>query len=246
MVTKIPLSDIVFVPAIYKKKLEKSIIKYGLLVPIIVEMRDDGQYNVIDGRRRLSALRNIYKKNIDEIMIDVKVEEKSDLNEFKPLVSNYIRSDNFINDTEICITLREKHPTDKIARMTSIDIAVINKMLSLKKLGSVLFTAFKDGKIKKTVAFNIIKLPEQYIELFELKLRFAGKVTQSDVNEVKKTASRGKDSVLIDIIDEQEERHERLRKSIYNIAKTYSPKAKLLTDEILKFLSGVNNVKESI
>ena len=60
MVTKIPILEIEFNPAIFTGTMEESIKDYGQLVPLSVYLNESGRYEVIDGRRRLSVLMKLH------------------------------------------------------------------------------------------------------------------------------------------------------------------------------------------
>jgi ParB/RepB/Spo0J family partition protein len=163
--------------------LVKSVGKRGVInLPTVREVDwADGEYEVVDGRRRLRALL-LNGKTVAEVVVNNSVEDVSGAS----LVSNYLRSENVIQAAREVWARMDAGETDKdIAEEEDINIAQIRGLRDMRKLLPELIAAVEAGQMKSWAARMAARHPAEVQQQLVERLKANGKVTADDVKEVR-------------------------------------------------------------
>jgi ParB family chromosome partitioning protein len=127
------------------EELAASINKYGLLQPIVV-IKDNENYILVAGERRLRAVKSLNKKKIKAIILDIDLNE---LREFA-LIENIQREN--LNPIEIAESLKsliEEHnyTHEELARIISKSRSYVTNLLRLLSLPKYVQEKIKNNEI---------------------------------------------------------------------------------------------------
>ena len=168
-----------------KADLINSIKQVGVLVPILVQQIEGvkDQYQIVDGRRRYMAARDIGRDTIPVLILEAGVQNP----EAFTLQANMTRRSNPISEHAAIKELIEKGYTPtEIAKQLGMKPATIKQRLALGDLIPVLYDLAETGYIAATVAEALAKLPaamqEEAIKVFEKE----DKITSNDVAELRR------------------------------------------------------------
>lgn len=178
----------------------------GQVTPIQVTKDDNGKYIVIDGRRRIKALRLLKEttkdpqwNTISAVLVDAPLDTRSVLG--LSAIENNLRTENPLTDLQAIRYLMENNPQiseQEISRQTGIPISRIRKRLRLNKLLPEMMIAVIKGDISVRVAENIARLTpvkqSQVLNTFIEK----GKVSQEDVLEAQRATVQENAALLPD------------------------------------------------
>jgi ParB family chromosome partitioning protein len=168
------------------EELASSIEKYGLLQPIVV-IKDDKNYILVAGERRLRAVKKLGKKDIKAIVLDV------DLNELREyaLIENIQREN--LNPVEIAKSLKsliEEHnyTHEELAKIISKSRSYVTNILRILNLPEYIQDKIKNNEISLGHAKVLANLKEKELktvlnEINEKKLNV--RETENLVNKIK-------------------------------------------------------------
>lgn len=199
------------------KALIEDIAIRGQVTPIQVTKDADDSYIIIDGRRRVKALRALAeaaedKKEFDSviaIVIDAPLSMQSILG--LAAVENNLRTENPLTDLQAIRYLMDNNPQiseQEISRQTGIPVARIRKRLKLNKLIPEIAQVVLKGNISVSVAEGVAKLSEQKQKSLLNKFIESGKITHDDVIVSQRATVAENVALLPDFpdIEEQEEK----------------------------------------
>jgi ParB family chromosome partitioning protein len=141
-------------------ELSDSILEHGVLQPLVVSKRDDGNYQLIVGQRRLLASRKAGLKDIPVIIKDVDVKDEMEI----ALIENIQREDlNSIEEAEGYNALINKFNIDikDVAKKVGKGESTIVNSLRLLTLDPKVKEALRQGKISAGHARALITLSKE-------------------------------------------------------------------------------------
>lgn len=141
--------------------LATSIQEAGLKVPLIVEKRVDGHY-LVDGERRLRALKSLMKDGTWDEEVSVQVLEESSVSEDLILLSMILSNDGkpFMPLEESIAFLGLKNlgmSVSDIAKKIGKSTSYVNDRLSLLKAGEDIKQAVQNNEVSTVLAKDIAK-----------------------------------------------------------------------------------------
>ncbi|WP_456470864.1 ParB/RepB/Spo0J family partition protein [Caminibacter sp.] len=145
------------------EELASSIRKHGLLQPVLVIKKDEENYILVAGERRLRATKKLGKDKIKAIVVDYTLD---DLREYA-LIENIQRED--LNPIEIALSLHElikKHgyTHDELAKNLGKSRSYVTNMLRILNLPEKIIDKIKKQEISFGHAKILVSLPEDKIE----------------------------------------------------------------------------------
>ncbi len=161
-----------------------SIRRYGVLLPVLLIQNEDGTtYKMAAGRRRIKAAVLAKRKFIDARVFPHGWTNTSILT----LVENENRKRNPLSEWQALEDLLASGMTEKqITEETGTSQVMIGKLLSLRKLIEPLQTAFKEGKIRSSVALKAAKHKPRIQKAIAKFLRDNGRIRAQDVGKVRR------------------------------------------------------------
>lgn len=158
------------------KARQQTLIELGQIQPVRLRRHEDGKYEIVDGRRRVSAM----QANGDEevlALIDTVSDTVADL---QALALNMSRSPSPMLEARKLSSLLERGRSQKdLARELGISQSLISQRLSLLNLISVLQDALEEGEISLQTAKVAVKLTkEDQLLLYGNNDRITLKVTK--------------------------------------------------------------------
>ena len=157
-----------------------SVMKFGVVLPIVVIERLPGKFEVVDGRRRIKAARKLEMKDIP-----ARVYQDDGLlfaGEVLAISLNRLRSRNPAAEYEAIKRLIEEGASlDEIRKATGLPRATIWKRMQLEDLNKKLLDGLVEGKIATSVAEEAAKLPKPAQKRLAKKFEKDEKVTMRDV-----------------------------------------------------------------
>lgn len=170
MYEKIPIDNITDDFFLLRKKfdeeldyLERSINTYGLLCPIIVREISNG-YQLISGKRRLLACKNLGYKTIPAIVKKVSLDDAIEI----ALQENMQRvSLSSIEEAEIIREIYEKRKmtTNDFCEALGLSLNEFNLGRKLNDLPDVIKMAVSEGKLTERQALSLTRLSDREIQL---------------------------------------------------------------------------------
>ena len=144
------------------KELASSIQKYGLLQPVIL-IRDEDEYILVAGERRLRAVKLLGEKSIKAIVVDY---SKNDLREYA-LIENIQRED--LNPIEIAYSLQsliEEHgfTHEELANSISKSRSYVTNLLRILNLPKFVQEKIKSNILSVGHAKVLIGLDEEILK----------------------------------------------------------------------------------
>lgn len=166
------------------KKLVESVERHGIIEPVALLQIDKNRYQVIEGRRRIAAARIVGHAAIAAYV---------DLREVVPLevlslAANHVRSVNKLDAYAKLVALSDRGYTRaQIAKATGMAIAQIDALLRTgDRLRPELREAVREKKMTWSAAENAARLSDRRQIDLVVKLRDEGKLSNVDVEEVKR------------------------------------------------------------
>lgn len=179
---EVPLDDLPTIPVVKDRhfhELVDSIRLLGLLCPLVLESRENG-YDVIAGRRRLAALREL---GIEQAACRI-YEPAARFGAVAGLADNAIRSDNFAAELDMIERLMAGGAgISTISKITGIPTSTIKRRLKLANLIGGLREALDKALISGNIAESIAGLSTPAQERLLAILRERGSLTSNDVRE---------------------------------------------------------------
>jgi ParB family chromosome partitioning protein len=188
------------------KELSQSILKYGLLQPVVL-IKDGNGYILVAGERRLRATKLLGEELIKAIIVDY---SKEDLREYA-LIENIQRED--LNPIEIAYSLQsliEEHgfTHEELAETISKSRTYVTNLLRILNLPEFVHEKIKKGVLSVGHAKVLIGLDEndlknvtEEIEKKSLNVRDTEKLIQKIKNPVKEQEDVPIDKRVVEIAD---------------------------------------------
>lgn len=145
------------------KELAASIEQYGVQEPILVRELVDGSFELIAGQRRFRASESIGAVTIPAIVKDIAPDRILALQ----IIENVQRENvPFMEEADALRQLRDEQALDgaEIAKLIGKSEWYVHYMLRLTTMPENAQTACREGKIKKSVAFLIARLPNADVQ----------------------------------------------------------------------------------
>lgn len=162
------------------KGLIESIATYGLLQNVVVRSAKDG-YEVIAGRRRVEAARNMGEKGIPAIVLGGDATEE-DL-ALITLLENMQRTSNPVIEAKAIKKLMDRgHTQREIAKAMGVDRSQVAKRALLLKLTPRLLHKLEKGQLRPSVARELAQLSEEEQRRYEER----DNVTLKEVKEYRR------------------------------------------------------------
>jgi ParB/RepB/Spo0J family partition protein len=177
------------------KQLLDSIRRFGILQPILVRERPEQEvgkdgtvlYNLVDGRRRLAACREL---GINPIPVMI-AETDLAIADVATLATNATRTSNPIAEYDAIERLIRKGATIKdISGATGMSQQTIKARQRLFGLEPTLLDAFRAGKVTVSVAEASAKLPKPIQKVLALLFFTEQKLTMTDVHEARQARTQ--------------------------------------------------------
>jgi len=149
-------------------ELVASIIRHGVLQPLVVEPGEEGRYNLQIGKRRIAASKIAGLEKVPAIILDAPLGAEESL--AMRLVENLHRENlDPIDEAEAYAALREMGAkVSDIARQVGKDRTYVSHSMRLLKLHPKIREAIREQKIPREHALALIRLePNQQIALAE-------------------------------------------------------------------------------
>lgn len=149
-------------------------------------VRKGTKYEIVDGRRRLSTLK---QQGVETVSAKVFDKLRDYERAMITLMSNYCRSHNIISELEALSTLEERGVSSdtihKYLNVTKNKVSIMKRMLDLPQ---ELYQALAENKITETLAKAIAKLNKKQQKKLAKIYVTNGKLSGTDVKELKATA----------------------------------------------------------
>lgn len=197
-----PLSDL---PPSGKAEVDASLVAsirhYGQLVPIHVRrLRVGTGYEVIDGRRRVAALRVLGRETAQAYRVS---EVDRAVGHALTLVLNAQRGRNAVAELEaIDQLLRQGATAGEIARATGMTVPELRQRLRLHGLSHTLRTALVRGQVAYRTAVVASSLPKSVQEHLEKVVTESGKLTSGDVKAARQVQAQTAAEAVSDLFGE--------------------------------------------
>lgn len=162
----------------------ESVQRFGVLEPIILHLnRANGQYTVIDGRRRIMAARTAGLVDIEAHVYEF----DGPLSDTATLLLQAQRKANPAAELQAIERLLSQGASPReIVRATGMMPATIQRRLKLKALIPGLRQAFEAGLLSASVAEEAAALPEGSQAVLAEKLDRDGRLTGKDVHDLRR------------------------------------------------------------
>ncbi|MGC9384733.1 MAG: ParB/RepB/Spo0J family partition protein [Kosmotogaceae bacterium] len=210
------------------EELIKSIKEFGVIYPIIITEKKGG-FEVIDGRRRIKAVRILEHKTIKTINYSgLSPEDEATW----ALILNDQRSDNVITEFKYYSKLAESKDWNELRKEYGFNKNHVQKIMSLGKIKEldILTKAYEQGNVAETTLFEVAKLGEERQEYVMDILENKGKLALSDVREAKKIKQKEAMASLPDLTPQKSEISTQVEVFSFAVGKPESNEAKLFSD----------------
>jgi len=166
------------------KGMVKSVAKFGVLSPVILQKNGEG-YKIIAGRRRVSAAKANKETEIDALVIDDLTLEQGAM---IALTENMQRQPNPLVEADLMKVLVDTGKTQKeIAAELCVSQPQVAQRLKLLNLCEEARTRVEDAEITVSIARKMAELPhERQRELIDLMDSRETKLTERDINNAKR------------------------------------------------------------
>jgi len=197
------------------EQLSKSIVENGLINPITVKLIDDndknkGKYEIIAGKRRFLAMKELHKKTIPCHIINIDNKTAKEMS----LIEN-LQKNNLSNcDKILSVSKLYENETDydKIKSLTKISKSTIKKYIQIKNLPfEVLLKLDEKGKNKINIPIALaLSNIETEIDHIELLDKLQNLKSKDKIEVIKRFAMMNTDDIdeLDDMIQEYEDNDE--------------------------------------
>ena len=161
----------------------ESIKRFGVITPIVVF--DDGsntRLRVADGRRRIAAAKLAGLSSVPATVY----EANSFIPDLITMVLNEQRRDNPVADFNAIQRLQRRGATEcEISEITGMPIGRIRRRMKLATLHPDIVAGLGQGHLAVAVAESIAPLPRVFQDSLRERLGEKGKLTMSDVRDIK-------------------------------------------------------------
>ncbi|MFH1315620.1 MAG: ParB/RepB/Spo0J family partition protein [Candidatus Uhrbacteria bacterium] len=177
--------------------LVRSIAKHGILQPLVVSVREDGQYELIAGERRLRAAKKAGEKKVPIVIRTVNDQEKLEL----ALIENIQRADlNPLEEASAYKTLTDEFDLtqDQVSERVGKARSTVANVIRLLELPEDIKQALREGRLSRTHARTLLaeKDPGKQKQLFQAVLGGDMTVREVEARAIGKRHQSGKDPNL--------------------------------------------------
>jgi ParB family chromosome partitioning protein len=177
------------------EELAESIERYGLLQPIVV-IKDNNEYILVAGERRLRAVKKLGKKDIKAIVLDIDLNE---LREFA-LIENIQREN--LNPIEIAKSLKSlieehKYTHEELAKIISKSRSYVTNLLRLLSLPEYVQEKVKNNEISVGHAKIMSNLDENEIKQVIIEINDKKLNVRETENLINKIKNKNKNEKII-------------------------------------------------
>jgi len=188
------------------EELMASIKKHGILQPLVVSVRKDGEYELIAGERRLRSAKELAMQRVPIVTRAVNDQEKLEL----ALIENIQREDlNAIEEALAYKSLIEEFDLtqEEVSKQVGKSRPTVANTIRLLDLPDVIQTALHDGKISRSHARTLLaeKDPTKQMKLFEAILKGGVTVREVEAKAGAKKRSADKDPNVADLENQLQE-----------------------------------------
>ena len=171
-----------------KEFVENVRVHGGLIQPPRLRKLENGQYAVIDGKRRIQALRELGHTEVDAVF-----ETRSDADDdVQLLVANVNRSENLIAQHRAVKRLIDRGYTRKqISKATGMLESQVRKAERVGDLHPALMAAVEDGKMGGAAALNAVRMGPEVMDRLVATLDENGRITNDDVIQERRYRQHG-------------------------------------------------------
>ncbi len=136
--------------------MDESLLSVGLQEPVVLELMDDGRYNILDGRRRcVSAFRVGWDEIPAVVYIGLTPAERASIT----LSTNAVRAPNPHEEQQaIRELLSQGMRSVDIASQLGVNIAWVKNRIQLHELVPGLYEKYTDGKMALSTALSAARL----------------------------------------------------------------------------------------
>jgi ParB/RepB/Spo0J family partition protein len=176
-------SDIVGADAVpTSKAFLASIRAFGILMPVVVVRKDDEKYLLVDGRRRMSAARQLDITAIPAAIYSV----DADVPDVQLVALNEQRSANVVEEYLAIKRLIKSHDEKAIAKAIGVGVSTIAKRLKMDKLVKNWLVMFTHYSLKPGLALQLAGLLPHQQELLHEAYQETGKLpTAHDIRKLR-------------------------------------------------------------
>jgi ParB/RepB/Spo0J family partition protein len=168
------------------RKLVESVARRGVIKPVLLALLPSGDYEVIDGRRRVRAAMEAGREGIKAIVSHTEGPVPAALG----LHLHVTRSANVAAEVQQIRQLQQMgHSDTAIARATGMALPTIRKRALLNQLPEPLAVALEDGRISASVAEATAKCPAADRETLANQFIATGRLTLGMVEDTRRAAA---------------------------------------------------------
>ncbi len=188
------------------KELMASIKKHGILQPLVVSVRDDGEYELIAGERRLRSAKEVGLQRVPIVTRSVNDQEKLEL----ALIENIQREDlNALEEAHAYKALIDEFnlTQDEVAKQVGKSRPTVANTIRLLDLPDPIQTALHEKRIQRSHARTLLaeKDSAKQMKLFEAILQGGVTVREVEAKAGSKKRSADKDPNVDDLENQLQE-----------------------------------------
>lgn len=170
------------------EELKQSILKHGLLVPILVKQNGDN-YQIISGERRYRAIKEL---NLDTVLVRILNLGQEETIEVA-LTDNMQREDlNYIEIAEALTILVQKYKLthETIAEALSIHRSSVSNLIRLMELPEKVKDKIRDNELSPTSARILLKIQNEEEQIIAMNEYIKNNWTIADLDNYIKTCKQ--------------------------------------------------------
>lgn len=192
----------------------ESVRRFGIIQPprLCRQTGSTDRYQVVDGRRRVLAAKQIGLEQIAVVVSDMSYADAQ--RRVLTLEAQQKHNDNPVAEYEAIRTLiGEGYTKDDIQRTLGISGEKLSRLLSFSTIPEDVLQAVQDQKVSVSTAVSMSKLSRPFIEKAADKFRESGTLTGNDVVEIKQAR---RSDAMQSVIEEMEASQESEQLSLAN------------------------------
>ncbi|MCH8134714.1 MAG: ParB/RepB/Spo0J family partition protein [Proteobacteria bacterium] len=165
-------------------ELASSIASQGLLQPIVVASRSDGDYNLKAGAHRLAAVKRLHWA---EVPANVQEESSAAKSRATAIIENVLRKQMTLEEEVMAVQIlfnEEKKSPSEICQVIGKSRAWVDRRLSIPNLRERIVEVLMDGQISIVVAETINGVEDDGIRASILNEAIYAKRTHREVSEM--------------------------------------------------------------
>lgn len=162
------------------RNLKRSLEKVGQLVPILVRPATEDRWELLDGRRRVAAARDLGWEEIEAVRPSLELAPTN--RHVSTLVTNLVRGDNPITEARAIKALIEDGYAIETLKELGLSKNKISRRLKLLNLDISFQDKLERGEIALSTAARLADLPPEQ----QAKLKGREKITGADVEQIRR------------------------------------------------------------